>query len=180
MQNSIAEEQETCDLLTGHDSSAGQNTRPSPDEAMLTHDAQLTHTFTYDVPWGSLVLTTEGNPPSWLLQTTKALVGLLWLPPDWDSYGALPIEPGHVVGALELLTEIMQDDTSTPTVVPTCRGGVQLEWHTRGIDLEIEVLSRHRFHASFEDSTIGNQWERELTSDLTPLVNCIAALSRDV
>jgi len=72
----------------------------------------------------------------------------------------------------------MQDDTPAPAVVPTNRGGLQFEWHTRGIDLEIELQAPGRGSISYEDHQSENEWEQELTSDLTRLSAALSELSR--
>jgi len=89
--------------------------------------------------------------PNWLSQTDQALQELLRLPPNWNSYGAQPIIPGNVTAAQDLLRAIVQPETPQPSVVPTVSGGVQLEWHTGGIDLEIEIQGPGQFHVWLED-----------------------------
>jgi hypothetical protein len=105
------------------------------------------------------------------------VIELLDLPENWDSYGARPINREIVLFALQLLCETMPTDTPAPTVIPTNRGGVQFEWHTRGIDLEIEIQSPERIYVSYEDQQSGNEWEAELTSDLTRLSDALLELS---
>jgi hypothetical protein len=61
--------------------------------------------------------------------------------------------------------------------VPTVDGGVQLEWHEAGIDLEVEVQSAFRFSVYFVDSKTGEVREEELMADLTPLRDWVALLS---
>jgi hypothetical protein len=78
---------------------------------------------------------------AWLKQTLESLPKLLNLPPNWDGYGALPIDSRCAEFALSILIQIMGDTTPPPSVVPTVSGGVQLEWHMKGIDLEVEVSS---------------------------------------
>ena len=129
------------------------------------------------VPGGELVVRFAGDPPAWLRPALGALAELLWLPADWDSYGALPVDPAHVHTMLEVLALVMRDDTPVPSVCPTNRGGVQVEWHERGIDLEIETLSAYTLGVSFEDSLTGTEWDREVDADLSPLTSCIADLS---
>jgi hypothetical protein len=48
----------------------------------------------------------------------------------WDGYGAPPLDPEMVEAARRFL--------SCVSVVPCVSGGVQLEWHMLGADLEIE------------------------------------------
>jgi len=113
-----------------------------------------------------------------LRPTVQALIELLDLPENWDSYGARPISEETAFFALQLLDETMRADTPAPVVVPTNCGGVQLEWHTHGIDLEIEIQSPGRIYVSYEDQRLGKEWEAELTSDLTRLSDALSELSR--
>jgi hypothetical protein len=48
----------------------------------------------------------------------------------------------------------MMESTPTPTVVPTTRGGIQLEWHTHGLDIEIYIYAPNnvRFFAEHHGS----------------------------
>jgi hypothetical protein len=96
--------------------------------------------------------------------TLRALGRLLALTPGWDSYGALPVDPACALAAWHLLTAILREDSPAPAVVPTVRGGVQLEWHVKGVDLEIEVGAARLYHVAFEDNATGEAWEKELPS----------------
>lgn len=145
--------------------------------AMLTAPPKTSQEMRFPFSDGELVLVVDLDPPSWLAPTAQALVDLLGLAPGWDSYSARSVDRSHVDAALRILLLTMRGDTPAPTVVPTNRGGVQLEWHTGGIDLEIETLSTQRLLVSFEDATTGTEWEREVVSNLTPLVECIERLS---
>lgn len=49
------------------------------------------------------------------------------LQPDWDTYGAPAI------------TEEAMDALGSFSVVPRCNGGLQLEVHSDGCDIEIEI-----------------------------------------
>ena len=127
---------------------------------------------------GGIVIKCEDKEPAWLRPTVQALIELLDLSENWDSYGARPISQEIAFFALQLLDETMRADTPAPTVVPTNRGGIQFEWHTRGIDLEIEIQSPERTYVSYEDHRSGNEWEAEITSDLTRLSDALSELSR--
>lgn len=58
--------------------------------------------------------------------------------------GWVPTSPEAVFGATSLLREIMTVETSVPAVTPTPEGGVVLEWHDGGWDIEIEADSGGR------------------------------------
>ncbi len=110
-----------------------------------------------------------------LLDTAKRLIDL---PENWDSYGASPIDPRLIEYGLSLLNELTPSQTPLPKMVPTSRGGIQLEWHCRDIDLEIRIESLGSLHVSFEDSRTLEEWDGELTTSLEPLHRFLAELSR--
>lgn len=120
----------------------------------------------------------EGEEPAWLMPTLHAMGEILSLPPNWDSYGANPVNAFSLVSALDLLVATMRPETPTPTVVPTSRGGLQLEWHTRGIDLEVEIESAARSYVRYDDRMREVTWEAVITSNLRPLADVIDELSR--
>ena len=122
----------------------------------------------------------HGDPPGWVEPLLKRLMQLLPLPQDWDSYGGLPVAPANVWAAWHVLTRLMREQLPLPALVPTRRGGVQIEWHRRGIDLEIEVLAAGRLLVSFEDAHSGESWEREWLDDLAGLLPHLARLETPV
>jgi len=88
------------------------------------------------------------------------------------------VEPAFAASATTLLQTVMDEQTPIPSIVPTPPGGVQIEWHVKGIDLEIEVESTSRINVLFEDFRTGVSWETEFTSDLRKLSQIVAMLSR--
>lgn len=83
--------------------------------------------------------------PSWLKPVAVRLVEILGLPHNWDSYGAKRIDLSIVEGAVNVLTQLPEGrQLPTPIVVPTSEGGLQLEWHRNGIDLEIKLSPGQR------------------------------------
>jgi hypothetical protein len=123
------------------------------------------------------IVTLEESGPEWLPQTEEALRKLLSLPQNWNSYGARPIQPQNVDSAVQLLHQLAGQNTPQPIVVPTVRGGVQLEWHTDGIDLEIEINEPGRFQVLYEQPSKDMELELEVTpADLSRLVELTAQL----
>jgi hypothetical protein len=115
--------------------------------------------------------------PEWLSRTEEAIESLLTLPENWDSYGARVIEARIVRAAIELLRSIVQLDTPQPVIVPTNRGGIQIEWHTRGIDLEIEITADGEVRVLYGNPQENAEEEFELGSDLKPLTDLTAKVS---
>lgn len=123
-----------------------------------------------------------GRPLQWLPSIVGQLQELADFPEDWDSYGAPMIDRNCIEGALQLLANLIDPDrapsTPVPSVVPTSTGTVLLEWHTNGIDLEIEVLAPHRFHVVVEDSRHEkDSAEFDVDTDLDRVAKFIGRLS---
>lgn len=66
---------------------------------------------------------------------------LLELRAGWDSNNAKPVQREAVNGALQVLSKVLGPATPSPQVVPTVGGGLQLEWHSGGLDIEVYVDS---------------------------------------
>jgi hypothetical protein len=149
--------------------------RPTLDEAPTISVRSIVE---YPLPHGELVLGVRGDPPDWVAPTLKTLGQLLTLPQDWNSYGSRAVDPACAWAAWQLLLLVMGEDSPVPSLVPTSRGGVQIEWHAKGIDLEIEVVTPQQFHVSFEDADTAEAWEKEMTDAARELPPWIARLSR--
>jgi hypothetical protein len=79
-------------------------------------------------------LSTPPTPnPARRATADASIEALANLPVDWDTYGAGPIGPLPIDAAKRFLHAI----TSPPSVVPSSNGGVQLEWHVHGWDIEV-------------------------------------------
>jgi hypothetical protein len=87
---------------------------------------------------GPAPLAWEAEVPSWLKPTIQSFLDLLQLPRDWDGYGAVEIQEQIAQKALFVLVEVMDNNAPAPSVVPLRDGGIQVEWHRRGRNLEIE------------------------------------------
>jgi hypothetical protein len=133
-----------------------------------------------EIPEGRrrLIVEWEGEEPAWVEASLNALAESLALPANWDSYGAHRVDLNSVASAGQALCLIMRSDTIPPTVVPTPDGAIQLEWHTRGLDLEIEVSPLGRAYVFCRDQTGDTQWEGDLRFNLSRIQDVMARLSR--
>jgi hypothetical protein len=80
-----------------------------------------------------------GFAAEWLTDALMRLQDLAALAPDWDSYGAKPVEADMAMAAVRFLATLAAaaPGVDKPSVVPLSDGGVQVEWHRGGIDLEV-------------------------------------------
>ena len=120
----------------------------------------------------------SGRPPQpqWLRPTIQRTLILLWDDDNWND-GTKPIEPAAVANLLSLLVFILDDTAPTPTIVPTWRGGVQAEWHTNGVDLEIEVDPTEPAQYFFFSHTNEEEYEEPVAGNLEQLVGLAGRLS---
>lgn len=86
-----------------------------------------------------------GNPQSagkgrlLIQEAVRQAAALTVLPKGWNSYDARPVSPEAVRHAAVFIEDAIAEipDLAAPAVIPTVRGGIQLEWHRRGVEVEI-------------------------------------------
>jgi hypothetical protein len=86
--------------------------------------------------------------PAWFGRVKNGLKALVGLPVGWDTYGGLPADPRVAGLAAELIEWFAVVGVPPPDVFASGDGGVQLEWHIKGVDVTIA------FSASDEETTI--------------------------
>ncbi len=119
----------------------------------------------------------DEQPPRRLMPVIERIVSFGSLQPNWDSYRARPVDPLCAVAAITFVLNNVREPSSLPSAVPTNRGGIQLEWHTNGVDLEIEFSSPSRIRVSFDDGRTGATEEHVIRGDLRPVTPFLQRLS---
>jgi hypothetical protein len=128
----------------------------------LSHDPRREETPTQSVVVVRSEDSSASSPrhlPAWVTPAIDRLVQLSELPAGWDSRRAAPIERTAMVGALEIMAEVMGEYGPLPAIVPTVDGGVLLEWHRGGLELEIEVEPTGEAYAMFQTSEGSRAWD---------------------
>ena len=96
----------------------------------------------------------------WAAPTFEAMVRLYkHFPLDQPSPSRIHI--GMVASIMKLLIEILDNRTPPPNVVPTWEGGLQVEWHRNGVDLEIESNPNGHIEYFFSSQDVeceGDAW----------------------
>jgi len=173
----MLEERTSADALLDRDWGPEE---PAPQRraggSSITPHSFDSHGFVVRWPHGAIEF--AERPSERVLSVIRKALDLTALPPNWDSYGARTIDPYLVAGTVELLHTLIGPDTPLPSIVPTSRGGVQLEWHCNEVDLEINVSSPIRRKVFFEDFRSGVSKEFTLTGDLRPLLPILNRLSQ--
>lgn len=120
----------------------------------------------------------EGSLGQPLIEVISKIVGFARLPDNWDTYGAHPIDPQLIAAALQFLIHGIPNAAPLPSAVPTTAGGIQLEWHCNGVDLEITFCSPHVVRIWFEDLDVGTESQFSIADDFSPLAPMLDRLSR--
>jgi hypothetical protein len=115
--------------------------------------------------------------PAWLRPVLAGLETILSLPEGWNSYRAHRVDGQAAIRAIQLLLDTAQAETPAPSVVPTAPGGVQLEWHMRAIDLEVEITPDLQVAVAYDDTATQAEWEADVTTDRQPLQEALATLT---
>ena len=63
----------------------------------------------------------------------------------------------------------MSSDTEAPWVVPTTDGGIQLEWHRKDEDLEVEIGGGEGASIYFHNARTEEEWEISLFENMPRL-----------
>ena len=124
------------------------------------------------------MITVGSIAPLWVRPVAEQFESLLRLPFNWDGYGAESPKLPIVGKVILLLGDLLQDSSPPPSVIPTLEGGIQVEWHRRGIDLEIEIQPNGQNVAFYQDRRNGDEWEGDPAENRDDLKRIIRLLSR--
>ncbi len=116
--------------------------------------------------------------PKWHQAVFEQLHDVSRLDEGWDGFGAGPIRRDVMTFAAHVLDQIMLSTAPAPEVTPMSHGGLMLEWHENGIDLEIETEKPGRLWVSFEDHVEQIEQEGLVTADLRQLLMPIEKLTK--
>jgi len=115
--------------------------------------------------------------PRWIARVAKRSAELLTLPDGWDTYGSSRVNPRAAAYALRLLLLISSTNTPAPSLVPLADGGVQVEWHTDGADLEVEVAANGVLSIYSVVGGTEDEWESDFYPAIERLESLVAGLS---
>lgn len=97
------------------------------------------------------------------------------LGPNWDGYGARPLNAGILDAARQFVAHVASTMTVQPLVVPMSSGALQFEWHSGQRILEIEIEDPATIHYLKWDPTADIQEEDVCsikdTSQVTVLID---------
>lgn len=68
----------------------------------------------------------------------------------WDGYDAAPPSSSVIAYARSILQSAMSPRSPAPSIVPMAEGGLQLEWHRGGFDIELAIFTTSDVELSIE------------------------------
>lgn len=130
---------------------------------------------TLTLPCSEVTIEVYQPEPTWLYPALARLQHLSRLGDNWDTYGGSPVADEAVFTALSVIARLLKDESVPPVIVPTSQGGVQLEWHRVGDEVEIRVtpdgeISAFRFN---EGDGKMDEIEQVSLTDLSRLVKLV-------
>lgn len=99
----------------------------------------------------------EPTKPNWWAPVIGRVREIASLPSGWDSYGAARVDRRNIVRALNFLIQVVGGNAPVPNIVALPDGGLQLEWHRGGMDVEVEFSEGVDQGLYFRQA--GTEWE---------------------
>jgi len=85
--------------------------------------------------------------PNWLGEARGRLKDVVQLEPGWDGHQGKPVRPEIADYAFLLLQRLVRrPGIPRPIISPLSYGGLVLEWHRKGWDVEIEIDAPRSHH----------------------------------
>jgi len=99
----------------------------------------------------TIVLEIEGDGPVWLNAVYSRFEHLLSLLENWDSCGAKKISEDSIAQGYRVLSRLLINELTLPSIIPSNDGSIQLEWHLQNVDVEIEIPEEGMVNLFVED-----------------------------
>lgn len=113
----------------------------------------------------------------WQQDAYTRLIHLMSLGRGWDGSDSPAVRPEIATFAWNGLFSVMTPKTPIPFIAPVSGGGLQLEWHADGLDIELYISqpSRAELYIEYQDGR--DTVEENLSSDFELLSSAIKEIS---
>lgn len=160
------------DLLTVP---AAQST-PQSGAALTTGDALQVRVTRLGAP--EVVVVFHLQAPGWLRDVALRLEELRRFPDGWDGHDARAMTDDAALVMLHILQQVAVPGVSAPDVVLSPEGGLQIEWHQGGWDVEIEARGSGDIEASAKPVDGADGLWSETLIDLSQFVVVLTKFAR--
>lgn len=114
----------------------------------------------------------------WRKEVESRLEGYTQMQHGWDTYDAPPPRSEAVFFALSIIHELESSRLIRPHIVPSSAGGIQLEWHTNDLDIELHVEAPYLSELWWRRHSNGEEESAELTNDFSALSQILKVATR--
>ena len=94
----------------------------------------------------------------------------------WDGYKGLPVKFSTAMFAAQLLERVANDRVPAPSLIPGADGSLQIEWHLKGYDIEIDIRDAFDLTAVRIDHKNELEEEVDLQDDFALIASWVADL----
>lgn len=112
----------------------------------------------------------------WQHKAQLRLMELIRLPVGWDGHSGRPVKRDIAEFAASVLASLMLPRIPMPAIMPLSYGGVQIEWHRKGWDIEIEISAPNQMHIYQYELQSGDEREFDIGADLSGLADVIESI----
>lgn len=113
----------------------------------------------------------SGKPAGWLSDAVREIDALGGLEPNWDSYGAHPIQSEAIVWAVKYLSELAHwAGVPRPHVGASPAGRVGLSWDKGSWSLDAEIDEAGLIRYGYIDERDDSLSRDSRTRDFSPLI----------
>ncbi|BAV46422.1 hypothetical protein MesoLj113a_34880 [Mesorhizobium sp. 113-1-2] len=115
--------------------------------------------------WAVHRLIVQNPDYAWSDAVIGKLEELMRLPKGWDGYSGRSVDFSIAYFAANLLQAIYVPGAPCPSLVPGSDGTLQIEWHSAGLDIELDILGANKVECVMADINTGDEEEAKLTVD---------------
>ncbi len=117
------------------------------------------------------------EPTEWIRALAHRVSEAVASNQNWDSYGAAPTTQSAAIQAFLFLARNVGEGKPLPSIVPTNRGWMQVEWHRLGRDLEIRFSGEAAVDVFYEDEVSGESYDDAPLSPESPRLRRLLELT---
>ena len=114
----------------------------------------------------------------WREKAIRRLTDLALLRMGWDGHQGLPLDRDTMEFAVTIIAGLMRPSVPIPSIVPLSYGGLQIEWHRNGWDVEIEFIAPYEVEVYEKDVRTGEDKVFPLTRDFRALDEVIEKIKK--
>lgn len=106
--------------------------------AQIEYVSRRAATSSTTSPATNIVNIKIGQEPSpWLMAALDRISHLTSLEDNWNTYGGRAVKANIAMQAVNFLMRVAFRGLAEPAIVPLADGGLQVEWHSGAMDVEV-------------------------------------------